>query len=31
MATMPSLDEGSKGDGRGQEGIEIGDDEDEKV
>ena len=30
-ATMPSLDEGSEGDGRGQEGIGIGDDENEEL
>ena len=29
VANMPSLDKGSKGDGRGQEGIGIGDNEDE--
>ena len=31
VANMPSLDKGSKGDGRGQGGIRIGDNEDEDV
>ena len=31
VATMPSSDEGSEGDGREQGGIRIGDDEDEEV
>ena len=31
MATVPSSDEGSEGDGKRREGIGIGDDEDEEV
>ena len=31
VATMPSSDEGSEGDGMGRGGIRIGDDKDEDV